>query len=174
MNTLPIALCDTLQLVLLLDGVRVRGSLSCVDQLLCQALCYTLDVSECSLTSTDGKKSDSLVNTAERGDIDGLTTDGTSRSNTGGILTGTAVDNGIDGDLDRVLVGHDVDDLESVSDNADSHEFLSVVASVHHEGVRKTLNDRALCLAESLLGETTGRVRDVDRGANLNVITIAC
>jgi len=63
-------------------------------------------------------------------------------------------------------------DLESVSNNADSHELLSVVASVHHEGVGKTLNDRALCLAESLLGETAGRVRDVDRGADLNVITM--
>jgi hypothetical protein len=60
--------------------------------------------------------------------------------------------------------------LECVSDNADSHELLSVVASVHHEGVGETLNDGALCLAESLLGVTTSRVRDVDWGADLDVI----
>lgn len=38
-----------------------------------------------------------------------LATDGTLATDTGGVLTGTAVDNGVDGDLERVLVGHDVD-----------------------------------------------------------------
>lgn len=35
--------------------------------------------------------------------------------------------------LDGVLVGEKVDDLESVRDNADSQELLSVVASLHHQ-----------------------------------------
>jgi hypothetical protein len=43
---LPIALCYTLQLVLLLDGVRVAASLGSVDELLSKALCNRLDVSE--------------------------------------------------------------------------------------------------------------------------------
>lgn len=49
-----------------------------------------------------------MVDTAERGDINGLTTDGTSRTNSGTVFSGAAVGDGIDGDLDRVLVGHDV------------------------------------------------------------------
>ena len=38
-----------------------------------------------------------------------LATDGTLGTDTGGVLTGTAVDNGVNSDLERVLVGHDVD-----------------------------------------------------------------
>lgn len=65
-------------------------------------------------------------------------------------------------------------DLESVSDNADSHELLSVVAAVHHQGVGEALDDWALCLSESLLGISTGGVGDVDWGADLDVIAAEC
>ena len=74
-----------------------------------------LDVAERGLTGTDGQESDGLVDTAERRDIDSLATDGTSGTDTGAIFTGTAVDNGIDGDLEGVLVGHDVDLIEAMS-----------------------------------------------------------
>ena len=60
--------------------------------------------------------------------------------------------------------------LESVRDNADSHELLSVVATVHHQGVRQSLDDWALCLAEALNSVAAGGVGDVDRRADLNVI----
>lgn len=49
-------------------------------------------------------------------------------------------------------------DLESVSNDADSHELLSVVAAVHHERVGETLNDGALGLPEALNGVTAGGV----------------
>jgi hypothetical protein len=55
-------------------------------------------------------------------------------------------------------------------DNADSHELLSVVAAVHHEGVGETLDDGALCFPESLLGVSASRVGDVDRCTDLNVV----
>jgi hypothetical protein len=38
-----------------------------------------------------------------------LAADGTLGTDTGAVLTGTAVDDGVNGDLERVLVGHDVD-----------------------------------------------------------------
>jgi len=63
-------------------------------------------------------------------------------------------------------------DLERVSNNADSHELLSVVATVHHQGVGKTLDDGALRLAESLLRISAGRVGDVDGGTDLDVIAV--
>ena len=50
-------------------------------------------------TNTDGKKGDGLVDPAEGGHIDGLTTNGTLRSNTGGILSGSSVDDGVDQNL---------------------------------------------------------------------------
>ena len=49
-------------------------------------------------------------------------------------------------------------DLESVSDNAHSHELLAVVAAVHHKRVGETLNDGALRLSESLDSISAGRV----------------
>jgi hypothetical protein len=57
-----------------------------------------------------------------------------------------------------------------VCDDADGHQLLAVVATVHHEGVGEALDDGALCLAESLRGISTGGVGDVDGGADLNVV----
>lgn len=105
---LSVALGHTLQLVLLLDGVAVAATLGSVDELFRQALGDALDVAESGLAGTDGEEGDGLVDTAERGNIDGLTTDGTCATDTGGVFARAAVDDGVDGDLDWVLVGHDV------------------------------------------------------------------
>lgn len=107
--SLPVGLGDTLQLVLLLDSVRVAASLGSVDQLLSKALGDRLDVAEGGLAGTGGQEGDGLVDAAEGRDIDGLSADSTGGTDTGGVLTGTAVDNGVNGDLDGVLVGHQVD-----------------------------------------------------------------
>lgn len=61
-------------------------------------------------------------------------------------------------------------DLESVGDNADGHQLLSVVAAVHHERVGETLNDGAVGLAEALDGIATSRVGDVDGRSDLDVV----
>lgn len=57
-----------------------------------------------------------------------------------------------------------------MSNNADGHELLAVVATVHHDRVGETLNDRALSLAEALGGISASGVREVDGGADLNVV----
>ena len=57
-------------------------------------------------------------------------------------------------------------------DDPDSHQLLAVVAAVHHERVGEALNDRALCLAESLDSIATGGVGDVDRSADLDVVAV--
>ena len=41
--------------------------------------------------------------------------DGTLATDTGGVLTGATVNNGINGNLDGVLVGHNVDLLPIIS-----------------------------------------------------------
>jgi hypothetical protein len=46
------------------------------------------------------------------------------------------VDDSVHEDLDGVLVGEEVDDLEGVLDDAHRHQLLAVVAAVHHERVR--------------------------------------
>ena len=98
---LSVGLGDTLELILLLDGVRVAASLGSVDQLLSKALGNALDVAERGLTGTDGEEGDTLVDTAERGHIDGLATDGTGGTDTGGVLTGTSVDDGVNENLSK-------------------------------------------------------------------------
>lgn len=50
-------------------------------------------------TYADGEEGDGLVDTAERRHIDSLPPDGTLRSNTGAVLTGASVHNGVDVDL---------------------------------------------------------------------------
>lgn len=50
-------------------------------------------------TYSGGKESDRLVDTAERGDINSLATDGTLRADTRGVFPGTSVDNSVDENL---------------------------------------------------------------------------
>lgn len=104
-------------------------------------------------TNTDGKKRYGLVDPAEGGHIDGLTTNGTLRSNTGGILAGSSVDDGVDQNLhiqvsyseanarpthlNGVLVGEEVNDFECVCNNANGHKLLAIVATLHHQAVSK-------------------------------------
>ncbi len=50
-------------------------------------------------TYADGEEGNRLVDSAQGRNIDSLTTDGTLGANTGGVFTGTSVDDGIDEDL---------------------------------------------------------------------------
>jgi hypothetical protein len=59
-----------------------------------------------------------------------------------------------------------------MGDNANGHQLLAVVATVHHERICQALDDGALGFAESLRGISTGGVGDVDRGADLNVVAV--
>ena len=63
-------------------------------------------------------------------------------------------------------------DFEGMCDNANGHQLLAVVATVHHERVCQALDDGTLGLAESLRGIATGGVGDVDRGADLDVVAL--
>lgn len=51
------------------------------------------------MTYADGKEGDSLVDPAERRHIDGLATDGTLRTDTGRVFTGTSVNNSVNENL---------------------------------------------------------------------------
>lgn len=83
-----------------------------------------------------------------------------------------------------------MNDLKGMCDNADSHEFLAVVASLHHQTkrceaqsvsqcatmktnitpVNQPFNYWHLCLLKLLFGIASGGVRQEDRMANLNVV----
>ena len=60
--------------------------------------------------------------------------------------------------LEGVLPGQQVDDLEAVLDDPDGQQLLAVVPAVHHQAVHQALHDGALGLAEPLGGVPPGRV----------------
>ncbi len=63
-------------------------------------------------------------------------------------------------------------DFKSMSNDADSHELFAVIAAIHHEGVGEAFDDGAVGLAEALDGIAASGVRDVDGGADLDVVAV--
>lgn len=169
-TTLTVGLGNSLQLILLLDSVRGRRTLGGVDQLFSQTFSNSLDVSERSLSSTDGQQSNGGVDSSQRRDIDGLSSDGTRRTDSGGVFSGTRVDNSVNDNLQWVLLGQNVDDLQGVLDDSDSLQLLTVVLTVHHQGVGQSLNNWTLSLSESLGSVSASSVGDEHWGSDLDVV----
>lgn len=165
-STLPInltvSLGNTLDLVLLLDRVRVRRPLRCVDKLISKAFSDGLNRAEGRFPGAGRQQVQRNVDAAHGRDIDGLAADGTRRSNARGVLTGPRVDDGLDEHLDGVLVGEEVDDVEAMLDDAHSHDLLAVVTAVHHERAHQALDNRALRLPEALDVVAAGGMRQED------------
>jgi hypothetical protein len=118
-TALPVGLGSALDLILLLDGVAVLVVVGSVDELISEALSNRLQVAESGRAGTLGHQVDGRVDAAEGRDIDGLATDDTSRTDTGGILAGASLHDGIGDNLHGVLAGQEVDELESVLDDLD-------------------------------------------------------
>jgi hypothetical protein len=163
-GNLSVSLGDTLDFILLLDGVRVGRTLGGVDELIGEALGHGLEVAEGGFAGTLAHEVDGLIDTAERGDVDGLATDDTTGTDTGRVFAGSTLGDGVNDDLDGVggVLGGEVSDLEGVADDADSEELLAVGAHFEHEAVDEALNDGALDLTELLLLEATRRVGNED------------
>merc|ERR1719427_2647111 len=104
------------------------------------------------------QSSQSLIDSPQRRHIDSLPPDSSCTSNTGGVLTRSGVDDGIDDNLKGVFTGQKMDDLEGVFDNSACHELLAVIPAVHHEVVHQTLHNGALSLAETLGSVSSSRV----------------
>jgi len=145
---LSVTLGDSLQFVFLLDSITVRRLFRSVDQLISQALSNGFDVSESSLSCPSGKQVDGLVHTTERRHIDSLSTDSSLRSDASRVFTWTRINDSRNKDLDWVLVGKEVDDLECVLNDLDGLQLFTVVATVHHQRVDKSFNNGALCFLE--------------------------
>merc|ERR1740123_1510992 len=158
---LSVGLGHTLQLVLLLDCVAVGGTLGSVDDLVRETLSDGLDVPEGSLPSSSAEQPDRLVNPPKRRHINSLTPDRSRSSDTGRVLAGTRVDDGVHNNLEGVLASEEMDDLESVLHNPHGHQLLAIVPAVHHERVAKPLDNGALSLAEPLGCVSSSRVGHV-------------
>lgn len=149
-----VALGDSLDFVLLLDGVGVgtgAGALGGGDDFVGENFADALDVAESRLSGASGDQVDGLVHAAQGRHVDGLTADHTARADTGRVLAGATGGDSVDQDLEGVLTGLEVDELESLSNNADSHLLLAAVATLHHEGVGEALNNGAVDFLETSL-----------------------
>lgn len=62
--------------------------------------------------------------------------------------------------------------FKGVSNDSDSHKLFAVVAAIHHQGIRQSFDDGALCFPKSFDSVPAGGVRDVDGGADLNVVAV--
>jgi hypothetical protein len=152
-NSSSVTFGNSFDFVLLSSGEWVgSGSLGGVDNFVSEAFSHTLHGTERSGTGSLNDQVDTLVNTTERWDIDGLTTDNTTGTNTGGIFTGTSSLDGWNENLDGVCTGDKVDDFHGLFSEAESHLLFTVVAaSSFHEHAGESFNDRALSLLESTL-----------------------
>lgn len=63
-----------------------------------------------------------------------------------------------------------MDDFHSVLDNSDGLQLLTVVSTVHHQGVGQSFDDWTLGLSESLGGVSTSSVGNEDWLSDLDVV----
>ena len=93
--------------------------LGSVDELVGEALSDGLDVPEGGLTGSGAQQPDGLVDATQGRHVDGLTTDGTGTTDTGRVFTGSAVDDGVDHDLQGVLWREEMSTLLRVDSRQD-------------------------------------------------------
>ena len=148
---LTVRLSNPLELVLLLNSVAVGGVVAGADEFVSKALGDGPGAPEGGLPATLGKEAEGLVDSPHWGDIASLTTDSTTNTDTGGIFASTAVLDSLDEDDDWVETSGEVDDVEGLADDPDSHDLLAGVAAVHHEVVNEPLNEWAVNLMEPLV-----------------------
>jgi hypothetical protein len=164
-----VTLGDSLDFVLLLDGVRVAGTLTntlmSIDNLIGKALAHALVGSEGSLSGSLADQVNRLVHSSQWAHVDSLTSNGTTRSNSCGVFTSTSLHDGLEKNFQWVLVSEEMDDLEGLLERPDCHLLLTVCSALsNHKLVHKSLSDWALDLLESFLLEFTSTVWIVDLG----------
>ena len=128
-----------------------------------------LGVFETFVSGVLGDEIEGLVNSSERTDVDGLSLDITTFSDSGGVFSGSAVSDGIDNNLNGVFSGLEVDDFEGLSDDSHGLQFFTRVSSVEHHAPDESFDDGHRSLSEFLdlvssssVGQIDSRFRGVD------------
>jgi hypothetical protein len=123
--------------------------------------------SESGVSGTLAHKHNGLVHSSEWGDVNSLSSDGTSGSNSGRVLSGTSLSNSVEHDLEWVLSGKEMNDFKSLLENSNSLLFLTILSmETHHEHIGESFSDWASNLSESLLLISSSSVWDVHLGFN--------
>ena len=91
-----------------------------------------------------------------------MSLDVTSLSDSGGVFSGTAVADGVEEDLERVLAGLEVDDLQGLSEHSDALGLLTGVSAVEAQRPDDSFCNGAAGLLESLKLVPAGGVGQED------------
>jgi hypothetical protein len=138
-----------LDLLLLFEGVGgLDVSFLNVDDFVGKDFGNALLTSEGVLSGTLGDKVDGGIDSSEGGDVDSLLSDDTTGTDSGGVFSGTSLDDGSDEDLKRVSSGEEMDDLEGVPHDSDGFHLFTSVSAVELEGSDQSLNDGTECFSE--------------------------
>lgn len=159
-----VTLGNSLDLILLLDGVWVTLSdtLGSGNELIGEGLANALMASEGSFSGSFADQIDGLVDSSHWRDIDSLSSDSTSRTNSSRVLSGTTLDDSLKQDFQWVWAGEKMNDLKDLSEDSDSlllFTILSVVTT--HELIDKSFNDWALHFLETFFLIFTSSVWNV-------------
>ena len=139
----------------------MSNSLGGSDDLIGQGLGHGFVGSESALSGSLADQVDSLVHSSQWGDINGLSSHGTTGTNSCGVFSGTTLNDCLEKDLEWVLTGEEVDDIKGLSEDSDSHLLFTVLSVLtNHESVDESLGNWALDLLETFFLIFTSSVWD--------------
>jgi hypothetical protein len=114
------------------------------NDLIGKSLGHGLVASESGLSGSLHDQVDGLVDSSQWGDINGLSSDGTTGTNSSGVFSRSTLNDGLEKDLQWVLSGEEVDDVESLSEDSHGHLLLTVMSMLsNHQGVDESLGNWA-------------------------------
>ena len=140
---LTVSLGISLDFLFLLDAAAVGVCLGSLDEFVSKDFSDILEVLKSSISGVLSDIVNGLVDSSERGDINGLSLDTTSGADSGGILSGATVSDGVDDDLEGVLTGLELDDLHGLSHDSHSLNLLTSVSAVEGDAAHNSLDDGA-------------------------------
>jgi len=145
----------------------LSNTLGSGNDLIGEGLTERLMASESGFSGSLAHQIDGLVDSSQWGDINSLSSDGTSGTNSGRVLSGSTLDDSLEQNFQWVGTGKKVNDLKNLSEDSDSlllFTILSVVTA--HELIDESLNNWARNLLESLFLIFTSSVWNVHLSLN--------
>ena len=147
--TSTVALCHFLDFFLFPQCVAALClALLTVYDFVCQTFSYCLLCLKCSVSSSNRQQVNCLVHSSYGRHINGLLPYSTSTSNPSWVFSWTGNLDGFKEDFERVFACQEVNNLESVSNNANGFDFLSGVSAGELHRSNESFDDGAQCLSE--------------------------
>lgn len=143
-NLSTITFGNFLYLFFFLEGVWwLDVSFVGVNDLVSKTFSDGLGGSEWVLSRSLGDEIDGSIDSSQGWDVDGLFSNNTSSSDSGWILSGSGLENGINEYFQWISSSQKVDNLECVSYDSDGFDFLTSVSSVELHGSDQSFDDWA-------------------------------